>query len=75
LIVYIRKVPLSWEDRACLESVSARARGTFHVQPIGRRSKIVVSSDGKGIVGQAGGLLLMETSRVTGLDRGLARTW
>jgi Cu2+-exporting ATPase len=43
------------------------------VQPIGRRSKIVVSSDGKGIVGQAGGLLLMETSRVTGLDRGLAR--
>ena len=43
------------------------------MQPIGRRSKIVVSLDGKGIIGQAGGLLLMETLRVTGLDRGLSR--
>jgi hypothetical protein len=43
------------------------------VQPIGRRRKITVSSDGKGIVGQAGGLLLMETLRVTGLDRGLSQ--
>ncbi|MFL6054529.1 MAG: transposase [Actinoallomurus sp.] len=48
-------------------------RGTFHVQPTGRRTKIMVSSDGKGIVGQAGGLMLMETLRVTGLDRGLSR--
>jgi hypothetical protein len=43
------------------------------VQPIGHRAKIVVSSDGKGIVGQAGGLLLMETLRATGLDQGLSR--
>jgi hypothetical protein len=42
------------------------------VQPIGRRPKITVSSDGKGIVGQAGGLMLMETLRLTGLDRGLS---
>jgi hypothetical protein len=32
-----------------------------------------VSSDGKGIVCQAGGLLLMETLRVSGLDQGLSR--
>jgi hypothetical protein len=43
------------------------------VQPIGGRSKIVVSSGGQGIVGQAGGLLLVETLRVTGLDQGLSR--
>jgi hypothetical protein len=42
------------------------------VQLIGRRSKIVVSSDGKGIVCQAGGLLLVETLRVTGLGKGLS---
>jgi Transposase DDE domain group 1 len=43
------------------------------VQLIGGRSKIVVSSDGKGIICQAGGLLLMETLRLSGLDRGLSR--
>jgi hypothetical protein len=48
-------------------------KGTFQVQPTGRRPKITVSSDGKGIVGQAGGLLLMETLRVTGLDQGLSQ--
>jgi Transposase DDE domain group 1 len=42
------------------------------VQPIGGRSKIVVSSDGKGIISQAGGLLLMQTLRVSGLDQGLS---
>jgi hypothetical protein len=36
-----------------------------------RRPKIVVSADGKGIVSQAGGLLLTQTLRATGLDRGL----
>ena len=35
-------------------------------------SKIVVSSDGKGIISQAGGLLLTRTVRVTGLDAGLS---
>jgi hypothetical protein len=43
------------------------------VQSIGGRSKIVVSSDGKGIICQAGGLLLMETLRVSGLDQCLSR--
>lgn len=35
-------------------------------------SKIVVSSDGSGIVCQAGGLLLVEALRVTGLGQGLS---
>jgi hypothetical protein len=36
-------------------------------------TKLVVSADGSGIVCQAGGLLLIETLRVTGLDQGLSR--
>ena len=36
-----------------------------------RRTKIMVSGDGTGIVSQAGGLLLTQALRVTGLDRGL----
>jgi hypothetical protein len=36
-----------------------------------RRPKIMVSADGTGIVSQAGGLLLTQTLRVTGLDRSL----
>src|SRR5260370_24816598 len=41
------------------------------MQPTARR-KIMVSADGTGIVSQAGGLLLAQTLRLTGLDRGLA---
>lgn len=44
----------------------------------GRKAKIVVSSDGAGIVCQAGGLLLLETLRATGLDESLSaalRRW
>jgi hypothetical protein len=37
-----------------------------------RRPKITVSADGSGIVSQAGTLLLTQTLRATGLDRGLA---
>jgi hypothetical protein len=42
------------------------------VQNTARRPKITVSTDGKGIVSQAGVLLLAETLRVTGLGKGLA---
>jgi hypothetical protein len=42
------------------------------VQNTARRPKITVSADGKGIVSQAGALLLAETLRVTGLGEGLA---
>ena len=35
------------------------------------RPKITVSADGKGLVSQAGALLLLEAARVTGLGQGL----
>jgi hypothetical protein len=41
------------------------------VQNTARHPKITVSADGKGIVSQAGVLLLAETLRVTGLGEGL----
>jgi hypothetical protein len=43
------------------------------VHPTSPRPKITVSGDGRGIVSQAGGLLLTETLRVTGLGSGLAQ--
>jgi len=42
------------------------------MQNTGRRPKIVVSDDGRGIVSQAGALLLTETARTTGLVAGLS---
>ena len=42
------------------------------MQNTARRPKITVSADGKGLVSQAGALLLAETLRVTGLGEGLA---
>jgi hypothetical protein len=41
------------------------------VQNTARRPKITVSADGKGLVSQAGVLLLAEAARVTGLGQGL----
>jgi hypothetical protein len=42
------------------------------MQTTARRPKITVSADGPGIVSQAGALLLTQTLRLTGLDRGLS---
>ncbi len=42
------------------------------MQNTARRPKITVSVDGPGIVSQAGALLLTQTLRLTGLDRGLS---
>jgi hypothetical protein len=42
------------------------------MQRTARHPKIVVSADGTGIVSQAGGLLLAQTLRLTGLDGGLS---
>jgi Transposase DDE domain group 1 len=41
------------------------------VNSTARRAKIAVSADGRGLVSQAGAVLLAETARVTGLGRGL----
>jgi len=43
------------------------------MQNTARRPKFTVSDDGTGIVSHAGGLLLTETARVTGLQAGLSR--
>jgi hypothetical protein len=51
--------------------VRTSSKGTFRVQLTARSSKIIVSADGTGIVSQGGGLLLAQTLRATGLDRGL----
>ena len=37
-----------------------------------RAARVLVSADGRGLVSQAGAVLLWETMRVTGLGRGLA---
>src|ERR1700758_4955302 len=68
----MKKVPLTWEDKACLESCPSRAEGTFPVKNNARTARVSVSSDGKGLVSQAGAVLLWETMRVTGLSRGLS---
>jgi Transposase DDE domain group 1 len=47
-------------------------RGTFQVKNTASRPKMAVSADGKGRVSQAGGILLTETLRVTGLGRSLS---
>ena len=66
------KVPLAWKDRACRESCPSPAEGTFQMQNSARSSKVTVSADGRGLVSQAGAVLLWETMRVTGLARGLS---
>src|SRR5262249_57461731 len=66
------KVPLAWEDGACRRSCPRRAEGTFQVNNTARCPKITVSADGQGIVCQAGGVLLVQTLRLTGLDQGLS---
>jgi hypothetical protein len=66
------KVPLTWKDRACPESCPLPAEGTFPVKNSARTAKITVSADGRGLVSQAGAVLLWETLRVTGLGRGLS---
>jgi len=47
------------------------AEGTFQMKVTAIRPKITVSADGKGIVSQAGALLVTQSMRATGLDRGL----
>ena len=51
--------------------LSVRAEGTFQMKSSARSSRVAVSADGRGLVSQAGAVLLWETMRVTGLGRGL----
>jgi DDE family transposase len=62
---------LTWKDGLVESPVHTSSKGTFRVQLTAQHPKIMVSADGTGIVSQAGGLLLTQALRVTGLDRGL----
>ena len=52
--------------------LSAPSQRHFPVKNNARSTKITVSADGRGLVSQAGAVLLWETLRVTGLGRGLS---
>jgi hypothetical protein len=52
--------------------LSVRAEGTFQMNDSVRSRRVAVSADGRGLVSQAGAVLLWETLRVTGLGRGLS---
>src|SRR5690348_1036235 len=67
------KVPLAWKDGLVESPVRHRAKGTFRMENSARSSKVTVSGDGRGLVSQAGAVLLWETLRVTGLGRGLSQ--
>ena len=64
---------MTWKDRACLGSYQPRVEGTFQVKNSARAARVLVSADGRGLVSQAGAVLLWETMRVTGLGRGLSQ--
>src|ERR1700722_2306441 len=66
------KVPLTWKNRTCLGTYQPRVEGTFPVKNSARTARVMVSADGRGLVSQAGAVLLWETMRVTGLGRGLS---
>src|ERR1700756_3465685 len=67
------KVPLTWKNRTCLGTYQPRVEGTFPVTDSARTARVMVSADGRGLVSQAGAVLLWETLRVTGLGRGLSQ--
>jgi len=69
----MKKVPLTWDNRAYLGSYQPHIEGTFHVKNSARTARVTVSCDGKGMVSQAGAVLLWETLRVTGLGRNLSQ--
>jgi hypothetical protein len=52
--------------------VHTKSEGTFQVKTIASRGKITASADAAGLLSHAGGLLLLQTLRVTGLDTALS---
>jgi hypothetical protein len=69
----MKKAPLTWKNRTCLGTYQPRAEGTFQVKNSARAARVLVSADGRGLVSQAGAVLLWEAMRVTGLGRGLSQ--
>jgi hypothetical protein len=66
-------VPLNGKNRVSLGSHSLPGEGTFQVNDSARTARVAVSADGRGLVSQAGAVLLWQTMRVTGLGRGLSQ--
>jgi len=64
--------PGLWKNRTCLGTYQPRVEGTFPVKESARTARVMVPADGRGLVSQAGAVLLRETMRVTGLGRGLS---
>lgn len=58
---------LSWDDGPCPGVLSSPEEGTFCVKDIGSRPRLVVSTDGSGVVGHAGARLPADLAEATGL--------
>ena len=63
----MRKCLPIWDDLACRRPVIVRKEGTYRVKATGTRPKIIVSADGRGVVGHAGARLLTDVAEATGL--------
>lgn len=63
---------LTWENRTCKGSGFSSGGITLKVKTIGLYPKSRVDAAPVSAVGQAGGVLLTETARVSGLDRALS---
>ena len=59
---------LTWENRTCLEFIFGQFEETFKVNNTGLYPRVRVDSADVPAVGHAGGVMLTETVRVTGLD-------
>jgi len=71
-LVRYAKMPLSWENRACLRFIPCQLERHGSGEAYRCPPRIEVSADGTGIICQAGTVLL-QTLRVTGLDPGPSR--
>jgi hypothetical protein len=68
------KVLLIWENWDCREASSPSSRSTFKVKTTGPYPRFHVDVTDVPAIGHAGGVLLTETIRATGLDRALSTT-
>ena len=66
-------MPLAWDNVTTLRFTCSNARSTFEMQTTGLYPKTHIDAAKVAAVGQAGGVLLTETIRASGLDRALSR--
>jgi len=63
---------LTWGNEACPRSLQPEQEGTFCLHTTGSRPRLVVSSDGRGMVSHAESRLLADLPDVTGLTGAFA---